>query len=409
MKKVRVGILGTGGIFRGAHLPGYLQVPNAQIVAVQDVNKDSLLNAERALKAAFTSKSEEEEKKGKVEEARRWKDDLNQIKLYENAEEMLAKEELDLVDICTPPSAHADLSIQALKSGVNVMCEKPMAISYLDCLEVVKAVEETGKFYQHNENWIYDPSWYTAKKFIDGGAIGEVLLIFLAAAHGGPEWRGWFWNPEISGGGALLDNGVHAITTSWYLAGFERKPLRVKTVRPYGLTTRMKKRILEGYYQDVKVEDDAHIIIEYEPLDAKAWVTAHIEGSWSERDSQDTIIIGSNGSMSFEKVEGETILRIEDPWGNVRKININKTINYRPGMSSFAGEIKNMCNCILNNTRPFCDEKIGATSTALVGAAYLSQIKGMRPVTLKEFEDYALEFKGRKNELIKNLMKAVEV
>jgi len=169
----------------------------------------------------------------------------------------------------------------------------------------------------------------------------------------------------------------------------------------------MKKRILEGYYQDVKVEDDAHIIIEYEPLDAKAWITAHIEGSWSERDSRDTVIIGSNGSMSFEKVEGETILRIEDPWGNVRKININKSINYRPGMSSFAGEIKNMCNCILNNTQPFCDEKIGATSTALVGAAYLSQIKGMEPVTLKEFEDYALEFKGKKNELIKNLMKAV--
>jgi len=380
VKRIKVGILGTGGIFRGAHLPGYLQVPEAQIVAMQDVNKDSLLNAMRALKVAFISKSEEEEKKGKVEEAKRWKDDLNKVKLYESAEEMLAKEELDLVDICTPPNAHADLSIQALKKGINVMCEKPMAVSYLDCLKVVKAVEETGKFYQQ---------------------------IFLATAHGGPEWRGWFWNPEISGGGALLDNGIHAITTSWYLAGFERKPLRVKTVAPYGLITRMKKRILEGYYQDVKVEDDAHIIIEYEPLDAKAWITAHIEGSWSERDSRDTVIIGSNGSMSFEKVEGETILRIEDPWGNVRKININKSINYRPGMSSFAGEIKNMCNCILNNTQPFCDEKIGATSTALVGAAYLSQIKGMEPVTLKEFEDYALEFKGKKNELIKNLMKAV--
>jgi len=409
VRRVKVGILGTGGIFRGAHLRGYLQVPEAQIVAMQDINKDSLLNAMQTLKASFEARSEEEEKRGRVEEARQWREDLKQVKLYDSAEEMLAKEKLDLVDICTPPAVHADLAIKALRRGINVMCEKPMAISYLDCLEVIEVVKETGKFYQHNENWLYDPSWYTAKKFIDAGAIGELLLIFLATAHGGPEWRKWFWEPVISGGGALLDNGIHAITTSWYLAGFERRPWRVKTVSPHGLTTRMKKRILEGCFQDVKVEDDAHIIIEYEPLDAKSWVTAHIEGSWSERDSRDTIIIGSNGSISFEKVEGETILKIEDPWGNVRKININKTINYRPEMSSFAGEIKNMCKCILNNFQPFCNEKIGATSTALVGAAYLSQIKGMKPVTLKEFEDYALKFKDKKGELVKNLMKAVEI
>ncbi|HID91309.1 TPA: Gfo/Idh/MocA family oxidoreductase [Candidatus Bathyarchaeota archaeon] len=112
------------------------------------------------------------------------REDLGSMKTYTDVKDMLSKGELDLVDVCTPPESHDDVAIEALNSGANVMVEKPMARMYLECLDVVEAVEDSGKLYQHNENWIYDPRWYNARKFIESGAIGEVQLIFMAGAHG---------------------------------------------------------------------------------------------------------------------------------------------------------------------------------------------------------------------------------
>jgi len=407
LDRVRVGVVGSGGIFQGAHLPAYLDVAEAKLTAICDVSEAVLRVAERKVRSVYQERMQKAREENNVELAERLKGDLDELKAYSSFSEMLSKEDLDLVDICTPTKFHSQIAIEALKSGVNVMCEKPMARTYLECLEVVEAVKDSKKLYQHNENWLYNPFWYNAKKFVESGVIGELQLIFLATAHGGPEWASWFWDPDVAGGGSLLDNGVHAITCSWFLSGFEKKPTIVKAAEPYGICIRMKTRIIQGIFRQFDVEDDAHVLIRFEDDDGR-WVTAHVEGSWSHRDSMDTAIIGTNGEIKPEVKGEESLLVISDVRGGRREINLGK-ISW---VQSFAGEIRNMCNCIMSNVKPICDENIGAETTAIVQAAYLSQKMGGKPVTLDEFKRYALKIRDREGDkapevLLKDLLKGI--
>jgi predicted dehydrogenase len=407
MKRAKVGVIGAGGIYQGAHLPAYPETREAHLLCLCDVSKEVLKASERQTKKAFLDKAQKAEEKGEVDLAEQLREDAESLKTYDDAVEMLSKEELNLVDVCTPTKFHSPVAIEVLSRGVNVMVEKPMARTYFECLDVVAAVEDNGKLYQHNENWLYDPFWYNAKKLIESGAIGELQLVFLATAHGGPEWASWFWDLDIAGGGALLDNGVHAIGTSWFLSGFERAPKVVKSAEPYGICIRMKTRIVQGMFRPFEVEDDAHVMIRFEDNDGR-WSTAHVEGSWSHRDSIDTMIIGTNGIIKPIYREGETILEITYATGDKREFNLGKVT----WPQSFGGEIRNMCNCVLNHVKPLCDEKIGAETTAVVQSAYLSQKRGKKPVTLDEFKKYALKIRDKEGKnapevLMKDLLKGI--
>jgi len=407
MKRVKIGVIGVGGIFRGAHLPAYVNVKEARLVSLCDVSEDTLKESQRMTKKIYLEQSRKAEEKGDLDLSEQLKEDAESLRIYTDVDEMLSKEDLDLVDICTPTKFHNSLAIKSLRHDVNVMVEKPMARTYLECLEVVETVKDSQKLYQHNENWLYSPIWYNMRKFIESGIIGEIQLSFLATAHGGPEWASWFWDPEIAGGGALLDNGVHAITCSWFLSGFDRRPTVVKAAEPYGICIRMKTRILQGRFKPFEVEDDAHVMIRFEDEDG-VWSTAHVEGSWSYRDSLDTRVIGTNGIIRPIQRDETTFLEITDATGGKREVNLGKVT----WTQSFQGEIRNMCNCVLNGTKPLCDEHIGAETTAIVQSAYLSQKKGKKPVTLDEFKKYAEKIREKEGKnasdiLLKELLKGI--
>jgi len=407
LKRVKVGVIGVGGIFRGAHLPAYPDVKEAKLVSLCDVSEDALREAQRITKKVYLDKARKAEEAGNEDLSEWLKEDAESLKTYNDVDEMLSKEDLDLVDICTPTKFHSSIAIKALEHGVNVMAEKPMARTYLECLEVIEAVKDNRKLYQHNENWLYSPIWYNMRKIIESGIIGELQLTFLATAHGGPEWASWFWDPEIAGGGALLDNGVHAITCSWFLSGFDRKPTVVKAAEPYGICIRMKTRILQGMFKPFEVEDDAHVMIRFESDDG-SWSTAHVEGSWSYRDSLDTCVIGTNGIIKPLQRDEETLIEISDASGGKKEVTLGKVT----WTQSFQGEIRNMCNCVLSNTKPLCDEHIGAETTAIVQSAYLSQKKGRKPVTLNEFKMYAQKIRDKEGKnasdvLLKDLLKGI--
>ncbi|MBI2914747.1 MAG: Gfo/Idh/MocA family oxidoreductase [Firmicutes bacterium] len=394
MDRVRVGVIGAGGIFQGAHLPAYTQVGEAKLVAICDVSEERLERASGRLWAVFeenarTAEARAAEGHADPALARRLREDAQEVKVYKDYGEMLRSEGLDMVDVCTPPNLHARTAIDALQAGCHVLVEKPMAHSWLDCVDMVQAVQSTGRFYHHGENWLFEPSWYNARKFIEAGVVGEVGLTFLATAHGGPEWAAWFWDPEISGGGALLDNGIHAITTSWFLAGFDRSPTLVKAAAPVGVSTRMRSRVLQGQMREVKVEDDAHVLIRFDDKESGAWTTCHVEGSWCHRDGPDTSVIGTHGRITFFTRDGQHVLCLSDPFEKTREVVVGST----GGASSFAGEIRNLCVSIQKGERPLCDERIGADSQAIVGASYLSQAWDGRAVSPDEFKEFALGIK----------------
>jgi predicted dehydrogenase len=406
--RVKIGVVGVGGIFQYAHLPAYPNVNEAQLVCLCDLSKDALRVSENKLKKVYFDRAMKAEEEENFDLSQQLRDDVKNLKTYTNFAEMLEKEEVELIDICTPTKFHNQIAIDALNQGFNVMVEKPMARTYIECLEVMEAVADNKKFYQHNENWLFQSLWYNARKFIESGRIGELQLIFISQSHGGPEWASWFWDSDIAGGGALLDNGVHAITTAWFLNGFERKPIVVKAVEPCGICIKMQTRILQGMFKSFQVEDDAHILIRFEDNNG-VWSTANIEGSWAGKDSMDTAIIGTNGILRPITKNGDVFIEVTDVNGQKSEIKTSGS----GSNSSFGGEIKNMCNSIINRTRPLCDENIGAETTAIVQSAYLSQIKGKRPVTIDEFKKYALRIKEEKgknasNILLKELMKGIK-
>lgn len=393
-QRVRVGVIGTGGIFRGAHLPAYPDLPACQLVALCDPVADSLNAAHRRMQELYLQKAEQAAARGEKEAADRLQADLENVRLYSDAREMLRAGGVDLVDICTQPFLHAPMAIAALEAGVHVMCEKPMARTWLECARVVEVAEKTGRLYQHNENWLWDPPYYTAKKLIDAGHIGEPVAMFLATAHGGPEGNPNFWNPDTGGGGSLLDNGIHAVGASWYLSGLEKRPTVVKAAEPIGITQRMAQRILNGRFQTFAVEDDGHILIRFEHPKSGAWSTAHVEGSWSHRDSPDTVIIGTTGNIRFVYQDGRTVVQVEDCHGATRCYDASgPTWEYWP--SSFYGEIRNMVECVRAGVRSISDERFGAECSAIVGAAYLSARRGKAAVSLNEFKQFALDIASR--------------
>lgn len=419
-QRVRVAGIGTGGIYRGAHLPAYPDLSaQAQLVAFCDPDPEAkrLVQEQynRLIDAKLEQLKERKDQQTTVDRLKKDRDDLLSKPVYDDISEIIAEVKPDLVDICTQPFLHTPLSIQALEAGINVMCEKPISRSWLESQRLIQTVERTGKFYQHNENWLWDPDYYTAKKLVEAGAIGEPILMFLATAHGGPEGNPKFWNSDFGGGGALLDNGIHAIGASWYISGLEKKPVVVKAAQPYGMSIRMPNRIIDGRFQKVQVDNDAHILIRFEDAESGAWTTAHVEGSWSHRDSPDTAIIGTTGKIVFLNEDNRRYAVVMDSYEREQRRIQTSGPTWQHWPSSFYGEILNMVESVRNGVPSISTAYFGADCSAIVGASYLSQKGGKRAVTLDEFktfargiaERYPNDPAGADNALIAELLSAV--
>ena len=396
-RRVKVAAIGTGGIFRGAHLPAHVELPQVQLVAFVDPDKTAQDLVHKRYRQLIEAKVAAAREKGDHDEVARLESDFENIRIFEDIQQVIemTEDRPELLDVCTQPVLHAPLSIQGLEAGFHVMCEKPISRSWLESQRVIEAVKRTGQFYQHNENWLFDPDYYTVKKLVDAGQIGELIAMFLNQSHGGPEGNPRFWNSDFGGGGALLDNGIHAIGAAWFITGLEKSPTFVKAAQPFGMSIRMPNRIIEGRYQKVTVDDDAHILIRFEDSTNNEWSTAHVEGSWSEKDSADTCYIGSTGRIDMVNEDGKRFAVVTDSYGNVsRKLRVSGS-NWQHWPSSFYGEIQNMVECIRIGQQSLMTAEFGADCSAIVGASYLSEMRGKKPVHLDEFKAFANEIAGR--------------
>lgn len=193
MGRLKIGIIGCGGIANGKHMPALKAVDRADLVAFCD------LIEERAQKAA---------KEYGVPGA----------KVYTDYRELLKDESIDVCYVLTPNRSHADISIDAMHAGKHVMCEKPMAKSAADARRMVEAAKETGKKltigYQHRHK---AESQYV-KACIERGDLGDIYYAKALAIRrrGTPNW-GVFLNEYEQGGGPLIDIGTHSLDLTLYL------------------------------------------------------------------------------------------------------------------------------------------------------------------------------------------------
>ncbi len=356
-------------------MPQYSKIPQLDFLGLYDVNENT---AKAALKRYEDNRAET-----MGEESR----SLPLPKIYGSIDEIVEDDDVTMVDVCSPPFAR-DMIPDLLRAGKHVCAEKPMTRNYLEAKPTVEAAKESGSLYQHNENWCYDGYRYTLQKLI-GHDLGVPFVGMHSEGHGGPEGKEWFWDPELGGGGTLLDNGIHPITGSWYLLGFDEwKPTRVKAVK---LGIKYPFRMIGGVYQRVKVEDHAHVKIIYENSDADVSM-AMVEASWSWT-YLSSFIQAENGTARAQ--DGEIVMNL---YGlGERRIRV-------PGISGTYGELNNFVQCILRKQRSITNEDIGLESMAMVGASYLSKLKS-RTVTIQEFKDWAEEI-GDHNKLRRQMLKA---
>ena len=198
-KKVKIGIIGCGGIANGKHMPSLAKLPEVEMVAFCD------LIPERAEKAA---------KEYGTKDAR----------VYTDYKELLKKEsEITVVHVCTPNRMHAPITIDALESGRHVMCEKPMAKTYADAKAMLDAAKRTGKKltigYQNRQR----PDSQYLHALCERGDLGEIYYAKALALRrrAVPTW-GVFLNEFEQGGGPLIDIGTHALDlTLWMMNNYD--------------------------------------------------------------------------------------------------------------------------------------------------------------------------------------------
>lgn len=203
MEKLKIGIIGTGGISQ-CHTEGYQQLTDlCEVVACCDIDEEKV--KKYAVRYGIP----------------RW---------YTDCREMMQKEKLDCVSVCTWNSAHKDCTIVALDAGANVICEKPMAMNAAEAAEMNEAARRNGKLLQVGFVRRFGEDADTVLNFAKAGMVGDVYYAKAQYLRRSGCPGGWFKDKRFSGGGPLIDLGVHVIDLARYLAG-NPKPVSV-----YGCT-----------------------------------------------------------------------------------------------------------------------------------------------------------------------------
>jgi predicted dehydrogenase len=183
-------------------------------------------------------------------------------------EEAVAAPDVDLVVIGLPNHLHLDAVRAAVAAGKGVLCTKPLARTAAEARAMLDAVETAGVFHGYLEDLVYTPKTMKALETVRRGAIGRVLWARSREAHPGPH-SDWFWNREVSGGGAIVDLGCHTIEIGRSFVGKDVRPLEVVC---WGATQ----------VHPIDAEDSAIGIVRY-----ASGAVAQFEVAWSFRGGMD--------------------------------------------------------------------------------------------------------------------------
>lgn len=189
MKKLNFGIVGCGFVTQNVHIPAFLKLKDkSALTAVCD------LNEELAKKVA---------KQFGIPHA------------YSNLSDMLSKEQLDVVDVCTPPQVHARVTIEVMKQGIHVLLEKPMALTVSDCDDMIQAARKYGTKLCIVHNQRFRPIYLKAQELVEKGAIGKLTGMRTLHLTRSDEYMANknSWIHKLPGG-VISETGPHDVYSS---------------------------------------------------------------------------------------------------------------------------------------------------------------------------------------------------
>ncbi len=196
-KKLKIGMIGAGGIAQGLHMPAYAHFAEmCEMVAICDINEEvAKAQAEKyGIKTVTT-----------------------------DYKKLLADKEIDAVSITTPNAAHMQPTIDALNAGKHVLCEKPLAMNADEARKMCKAAKDNKKLLMVALPNRFNGPGVFLKKYIDDGKMGDIYYAraWALRRRGVPHW-GVFINKELQGGGPLIDIGVHILDLTLFLMGYPK-------------------------------------------------------------------------------------------------------------------------------------------------------------------------------------------
>ena len=378
-KPFRVGCLGAGKIFNEAHIPAYISLDSVELAAIYDPDhKRAELTRGHYLSL--------------LKEAGRQADDMN-VELCSSADELISR--VDMIDICSPARYHALYAVMALEKNVHVMTEKPMARTWWEANQVAEAARKSTAMFQLNDDNLFIPRYRALRNVIDDGMIGEVQHIWITRGYHGPEDRGdWFWDPMENGGGAIMDYGSHAVSSVWFLAGYDKSP---QEVRSLGIEARQKMRLIGGRFRQIETDDDAHFKVRFVDPKNGDWITVVIEATWAwpelGRDGSDVHgyieVEGSKGAVTACVMEtGEDYLRVVSRTFGERIIPVEEALSEA---GSFRAEIDNFVKSIRAGVPSILNAEVAAGGIRMINSAQLSELRGRVAITPEELMQFSRE------------------
>lgn len=203
MEKTKIAVIGLGGIAQLAHLPILTKLPNVQLVAVSDTNKTRL----KAVGERYGVKN-----------------------VYQDYNEMLAKEEIEGVVIATPTDTHSAIAIDCLKAKKDVLIEKPIARNLEEAKEIQAAAKKYKKQVMVGMKLRYRPDAMLTRSLINSGELGDIFYIRCGWLRKQSSEQKWFLNKSQSGGGVLIDLGILILDLAlWIMNDHKLKSVSVET------------------------------------------------------------------------------------------------------------------------------------------------------------------------------------
>ncbi len=278
-EKIKVAMIGFGGIAK-SHKKGYdiLKAQGApiELVAICDIDLEQF------------------EKVQSINLAGGSKCDLSEQRLYTDIDEMLEKENIDMVDICLPSYLHCEYTVRMLRAGKHVLCEKPMALTSEDCQIMLDTARECGKKLMIGQCLRFEPLYLFIKDAIDNNTFGRVKNAFFERLSAMPTWGfdGWYRDTARSGG-AILDLHIHDVDMVRFLFG------EPKAVSSVSYDTDTKWTVINSRF----IYDDGKIVVANASWDESN--TSKFAMPYRINFEKATVILQNNSVVRVCPVDGE--------------------------------------------------------------------------------------------------------
>ncbi len=292
---LKVGLVGVGGI-SGAHIPVWNEMDNAELVAICDI---------------------------RTERMEKYPDKRH----YTDFDEMLEKEELDILDICLPTYLHADFAVKAMEKGINVITEKPISLKTEDVDRVYSAAEKNNVKFMVAQVLRFWPEYELLKEIYDTKKYGKLLSGTMIRLGGIPKWSwdGWMTDEKRSGL-VPFDLHIHDLDFMVYAFGIPEVKYQYRSKRP----------------------DQDYISLCYDFGD----FSINSEASWYACDYpfaaefrfqfEDAVVTNQKGKMVIYRKDNVVIDLSQEATGDTGNINLPKS-------NAYANEIHYFADCVINN------------------------------------------------------------